>query len=53
MGQITQEKMTCWDICLEFAFFSVLYGLLIVALHLRYGAQLNIDSIPYWILATV
>ena len=45
--------MTRWGIGLEFAFFSVLCGLPIVALHLHYGARLCIDSIPYWILATV
>jgi protein-S-isoprenylcysteine O-methyltransferase Ste14 len=53
MEKITQVKLTRWGVGLKLAFFSVLYSLIIVALHLYYGEKLRIYAIPYWILATV
>jgi protein-S-isoprenylcysteine O-methyltransferase Ste14 len=53
MGLIAQEKMDSWGIGPKLAFFSILYGLLIFALHLHYGARLSIEFLPYQVLATV
>ncbi len=53
MGLIAQEKMASWGIGPKLAFFSILYGFLIFALHLHYGARLRIEFLPYRVLATV
>jgi len=52
MGRIDQEKMSSWGIGPKLAFFSILYGLSIFALQLRYGTRLSIEFLPYRALAT-
>lgn len=53
MGQTNQVEMTRWGVGLKLGFFSVLYSLIIVALHHYYAKKLRIYALPYSILGTL